>query len=280
MMLIILAPISQSIQLTTYKPFGEINEGGNSRHTYTSKEKDSTGLYYYGARYYNPPFFVQPDLLIAEPLNPQSLNRYMYVLGNPYKYVDKEGEYAESFLDVAFIIHDINELKQEQSLTNYLALGADVVGAALPFATGLGLGVRGVVKGADKVSDLGKAVSKANKIRELSEKELRALKTIDNIKNKELTDITLRGARFESRGGITMLKQSGIPFDHITKVQNAQKGLENQIKILQNSLKDQRLSQRARKSIEQKLSEASKLLDKSERYVPRNAPNPNVKRGE
>ncbi|RMD62917.1 hypothetical protein D6833_06265, partial [Candidatus Parcubacteria bacterium] len=36
------------------------------------------GLYYYGARWYDPTLgrFIQPDTIVPEPGNPQDLNRY------------------------------------------------------------------------------------------------------------------------------------------------------------------------------------------------------------
>ena len=46
---------------------------------------------YYGARYYKPPWFIQPDANIPDAYNPQDLNRYSYVRNNPYKYVDDSG---------------------------------------------------------------------------------------------------------------------------------------------------------------------------------------------
>jgi RHS repeat-associated protein len=64
------------------------------RYTYTGQEFDAgTGLLYYGARYYDPALgrFVQPDTLVPDPANPQSLNRYAYVLNNPLKYTDPSG---------------------------------------------------------------------------------------------------------------------------------------------------------------------------------------------
>lgn len=36
--------------------------------------------------------FIQPDPIIADQYNPQNLNRYAYVLNNPYKYVDPNGK--------------------------------------------------------------------------------------------------------------------------------------------------------------------------------------------
>jgi len=88
---------------------------------YTGKElDDETGLYYYGARYYDPQIgrFTQIDPLVlgesGKPLadvlsNPQALNGYSYVLNNPMRYVDEEGMYKS---DVHY------------TLTNYLALKA------------------------------------------------------------------------------------------------------------------------------------------------------------
>lgn len=61
---------------------------------YTSQSKDDeTGLYCYGARYYDPELgrFIQPDTAIPNLFNPQCLNRYSYCLGNPLKYLDPTG---------------------------------------------------------------------------------------------------------------------------------------------------------------------------------------------
>jgi hypothetical protein len=48
---------------------------------------------YYRARYYHPALgrFVSADTIVPEPGNPQSLNRYAYVLNNPLRYVDPSG---------------------------------------------------------------------------------------------------------------------------------------------------------------------------------------------
>ena len=98
--LILILPFSSafSIEETTYYPFGSVFEGGNSRYTYTGKETDSTGLSYYGSRYYSADVlrgFTQADTLIPDTYDPQALNRYSYVLNNPYKYVDNEGNFGQ-----------------------------------------------------------------------------------------------------------------------------------------------------------------------------------------
>jgi len=55
---------------------------------------EDTGLYYYGARYYDPQLgrFIQPDDIISDLGNPQSYNRYSYVLNNPLRYTDPDGQ--------------------------------------------------------------------------------------------------------------------------------------------------------------------------------------------
>jgi RHS repeat-associated protein len=60
---------------------------------FTGQRLDGTGLYYYGARYYDPTIgrFISADTIVPNPANPQSLNRYSYCLNNPLKYIDPTG---------------------------------------------------------------------------------------------------------------------------------------------------------------------------------------------
>ncbi len=48
---------------------------------------------YYGARYYDAGLgrFISADTIVPSAGNPQSLNRYAYVLNNPLKYTDPTG---------------------------------------------------------------------------------------------------------------------------------------------------------------------------------------------
>ena len=80
----------------SYYPYGSVKEqvGEGSTYLFTDQEfDDESGLYYYGARYYNPELtrFTQPDTITQDVYNPQNLNRYSYVLNNPLKYTDPSG---------------------------------------------------------------------------------------------------------------------------------------------------------------------------------------------
>lgn len=89
------------VERTRYYPFGKILEGGTSSRLFTGQKWDNyggySGLYYYGARYYNPEImrFTQADPMIQNFYEPQQLNRYSYVLNNPLKYNDPTGNYAQ-----------------------------------------------------------------------------------------------------------------------------------------------------------------------------------------
>jgi RHS repeat-associated protein len=54
---------------------------------------DGLGLYHYGARAMSTVSgrFLSPDSVVPDPMNPQSLNRYSYVLNNPLRYTDATG---------------------------------------------------------------------------------------------------------------------------------------------------------------------------------------------
>jgi RHS repeat-associated protein len=65
----------------------------SEKHLYTGKEKDSSGLYYYGARYYDPEIgrFITRDTQKGVIWNSQSLNRFTYCYNNPMCYADPDG---------------------------------------------------------------------------------------------------------------------------------------------------------------------------------------------
>jgi RHS repeat-associated protein len=82
-----------------YKPWGEQRypSGASTlptRHRFTGQVEDSEiGLYFYGARYYSSYLnrWLSPDTIVPDLANPQSLNRFSYVLNNPLRYTDPTG---------------------------------------------------------------------------------------------------------------------------------------------------------------------------------------------
>jgi RHS repeat-associated protein len=103
-----------STAITTNSSGGKVAEiryypWGTERYTYgttpttyhfTEQRLESgIGLYYYGARWYDPAVgrFIQADNLIPDQGNSQSWDRYSYTLNNPLKYSDPSGyHYCDS----------------------------------------------------------------------------------------------------------------------------------------------------------------------------------------
>jgi RHS repeat-associated protein len=81
----------------TYYAFGvpRTTEGTlPTDYTFTGQRKDnSAGLMYYNARYYDSYLnrWTQPDTIVANPFDPQELNRYSYARNNPVRYTDPSG---------------------------------------------------------------------------------------------------------------------------------------------------------------------------------------------
>jgi len=84
-----------------YLPYSATHWSGGSlptdRRFTGQREETSLGFYDYGARPYAPALgrFLQADTLVPNPANPQSLNRYSYVLGNPLRYTDPSGHFED-----------------------------------------------------------------------------------------------------------------------------------------------------------------------------------------
>ncbi len=141
---------------TTYYPFGGVLSGGDSRFTYTGQESDQeTGLMYYKARYYNPQLkrFTQPDSIVQDWYDPQTLNRYTYVRNNPIKYNDPTGHLAFAALAAPALIgavggmayYGLSTPADQRTWGGYAKYGAYGVGAAM---VGVGMGGAAAALGA------------------------------------------------------------------------------------------------------------------------------------
>lgn len=132
----------------TYEPFGQTTVSGSASSNasqYTGRDNDGTGLLYYRARYYSPTLqrFVSEDTV---GFSGGDANLYAYVFNSPTNYTDSSGQGVDIAIDIASILYDIYQLangSRKDRMTNVIALGADVVGAIVPFLTGLGAAYRG-----------------------------------------------------------------------------------------------------------------------------------------
>ena len=91
------------VQHIEYVPFGEVfveerNNIWNTSYPFNAKEFDEeTGLYYYGARYYDPKIslWISVDKLSEEDLKVSS---YCYTDNNPIKYLDPDGNKKHNWI--------------------------------------------------------------------------------------------------------------------------------------------------------------------------------------
>ncbi len=69
---------------------------------------DEVGLYYYGARWYDPYLnhWLQPDSIIPDPYNPLDYDRYSYVNNNPINFIDPTGHCKQAVYGVCIIDED------------------------------------------------------------------------------------------------------------------------------------------------------------------------------
>ncbi len=160
-----------------YFPFGEtwVDQGGTATllpYKFTSKELDpETGLYYHGARYYEPrlqrwlsadPAFEAylagaPNLGVYLPAN---LAVYTYSYQNPVKYRDPEGEVVESPWDVANVVLGAVSLAANVAAGNYMDAAIDAVGLVVDVAATAVPGVPGGAGTAIKMARAGRAVAR------------------------------------------------------------------------------------------------------------------------
>lgn len=118
-----------------YWPYGATRSGTlDTPYRYTGQRIEPTGLYFYQARWYDPALgrFLQPDTIVPDPANPQSLNRYAYGLGNPVKCADPTGQWVETAFDIVSVGFDIAVVKQDPSLPNIGALIVDAAAVIVP----------------------------------------------------------------------------------------------------------------------------------------------------
>ena len=125
------------IENSTFAPFGELLSGGEtSRYDYEGKEYDSTtGLIDFHFRQYNPStgLFMQPDTLIQNLYDPQTLNRYAFERNNPYGKIDPTGHKSGSGTAPGTMYQSSNPYSFQR---DYLPMAQNVVPANIDPLTG------------------------------------------------------------------------------------------------------------------------------------------------
>lgn len=156
------------VRTTKYTPYGsayDTSGTSDNDYKYTGQRlDDTTGLYYYRARYYDPSTgrFITPDSIVQDPADPQAYNRYAYARNNPIINRDPSGNsWLSDFVEdhsaaIGFAVRAANMsvgyfaaapfLSQSESGRNYLA-GEMMVGLGLASLPCGGCG-GGVVSGA------------------------------------------------------------------------------------------------------------------------------------
>ncbi len=153
-----------------YQPFGRDNgtPSGSETYRFTGKPYSSSiGLYYYGARWYDPSVgrFVSPDPDPGYLSDPESLNPYVYVQNNPTGLVDPSEETIQCTDSLDLVCNGYNFFESQYtgvsywnglepgsqqllSLTAMIVLTVATAGADLPLvlaagAIGFGIGAGG-----------------------------------------------------------------------------------------------------------------------------------------
>jgi RHS repeat-associated protein len=236
-----LGNITQHVE---YIPFGEVfveekNDKWNTPYLFNGKELDEeTGLYYYGARYYDSKINIW---LSVDPLAEDypEWSSYAYAFNNPVNLIDPTGMEPEDIIikgknnSSVTLTTDLIDISVDASSLgvdfggNYTLQGEDVLSAGLDIVGivdptgiadglnaglqakngdwfGAGISVLGVIPYVGDVAKVGK-IGKDVKIIE---------KAIDAVKNGEKTMTTSRAARRE------VMRKEGIPTSQQPKSQS------------------------------------------------------------
>ena len=155
--------------------FEERNNIWNTPYLFNAKEFDEeTGLYYYGARYYDPRLSLWISVDPLSELDLQS-SSYAFCGNNPINRLDSDGQIWETIWDVGNLVYDVGAAvyhhvtgNHDAAKGNWVDAGADVVATLLPFvpagSTKLLKGGATVAKGLDKASDVKKSVNTVKNI--------------------------------------------------------------------------------------------------------------------
>jgi RHS repeat-associated protein len=117
-----------------YKPYGpQYQSSGTETFMYTDKPYDTkTGLYYFGARFYDPTTgrFITRDPGTGSLSSPMSLNQYVYAMDNPLMFTDPAGLDSKSLFATIGLVGIIIGLVAADVVQGGLDVGTDALTAA------------------------------------------------------------------------------------------------------------------------------------------------------
>lgn len=205
------------VQHIEYVPFGEVfieerNNIWNTPYLFNAKEFDEeTGLYYYGARYYDPRLSLW---LSIDPKEEKysNVSTYCYVISNPLKYTDPTG--MEIDMTKVRLADEQLKLSTTQSVIKDLAS-----------QTGLQLSLDKDNKLQYAKNDEGKPI--VNKITNKKGKEIDAgSKTARNFLIKMIDNKTEIEVSYHAKRTVTSGTQIGLSFEQISNMVKGAVGVD------------------------------------------------------
>lgn len=181
---------------------------------------------------------------------------YGHGLNNPYRYVEPNGEIAcvpgtlaaWAVAEVALAAYDVYDTVRTIASAETSLLEKGIAG---------GLFAAGVILPGSEYSQVDDAVEQV------------AQRTPTDRLKEHLTTRDLDAARREITGEVVARRPDGTPFDHMQEVRDAQQGLLHRIQHINRRLGHPDILEAERSALQRELSEASRLLDLSEGYLPR-----------
>ena len=162
-----------SMLVRDFTGYGEINPFRYRGYYYDTESR----LYYLITRYYDPRlgvFLTRDSTEYLEPEEVGGVDLYAYCLNNPVMYVDPDGTWLDTVLDLFFILWDMYDLCTNDGYTkweNWAALGVDLLFAAIPFVTGGGQVVK-LGNKIDNVKDVASMINRFDKLHDVGKAAL------------------------------------------------------------------------------------------------------------
>ena len=259
-------------EISDYAPYGteaysDVTQDVGDDYTFTGQEYDEeNNTQYFGARYMDNEIgrflSVDPATLILHDgqelkeitngdlqkllSNPQNLNSYSYSINNPVIYVDPDGNFLETFLDVGFVTYDSGNtlykggqfigslfsgnLQQasdasEAFLGSFVDLGTDTAAMFIPF----------VPAGLTKVDDAAKLANKAKNFDAVAQqskmlKGIENSKAINTLKSVFKTSDTIPGGTMGALRNEIMTGNKTKGIFHTKKAENVINNIRNVFK--------------------------------------------------